>query len=56
MVRASLLGALLAYPVIHFGSLYPSMLAHGLIDALALVWLGPKILAGNRGQGIGSRA
>ncbi len=44
MVRASLLGALLAYPVIHTGSLYPSMLAHGLIDALALVWLGPKFL------------
>jgi hypothetical protein len=44
MVRASLLGALLAYPVIHFGSLYPSMLAHGLIDALALAWLGPKFL------------
>jgi membrane protease YdiL (CAAX protease family) len=44
MVRASLLGALLAYPVIHLGSLYPSMLAHGLIDALALAWLGPKFL------------
>jgi len=49
MVRAALLGALLAYPVIHFGSLYPSMLAHGLIDALALAWLGPRFLAGNRG-------
>jgi membrane protease YdiL (CAAX protease family) len=44
IVRASLLGALLAYPVLHFGSLYPSMLAHGLIDALALAWLGPKFL------------
>jgi membrane protease YdiL (CAAX protease family) len=44
MVRASLLGALLAYPVIHFGSLYPSMLAHGLLDALAFAWLGPKFL------------
>jgi membrane protease YdiL (CAAX protease family) len=44
MLRASLLGALLAYPVIHLGSLYPSMLAHGLIDALALAWLGPKFL------------
>jgi membrane protease YdiL (CAAX protease family) len=48
MVRASLLGALLAYPVIHFGSLCPSMLAHGLIDALAFAWLGPKFIAGNR--------
>jgi len=44
IARASLLGALLAYPVIHFGSLYPSMLAHGLIDALVLAWLGPKFL------------
>jgi membrane protease YdiL (CAAX protease family) len=44
MARASLLGALLAYPVIHSGSLYPSMLAHGLIDALVFVWLGPKFL------------
>jgi membrane protease YdiL (CAAX protease family) len=44
MLRASLLGALLAYPVIHFGSLYPSMLAHGLIDVLAFAWLGPKFL------------
>lgn len=44
IVRASLLGALLAFPVIHTGSLYPSMLAHGLIDGLAFVWLGPKLL------------
>ena len=44
MLRATLLGALLAYPVLRFGSLYPSMLAHGLIDALALAWLGPKFL------------
>jgi hypothetical protein len=43
-IRASVLGALLAYPVIHFGCLYPSMLAHGFIDALALAWLGPKFL------------
>jgi len=54
MLRASLLGALLAFPVIHFGSLYPSMLAHGLIDALALAWLGPKFLAENREEGIGN--
>jgi membrane protease YdiL (CAAX protease family) len=44
MVRASLLGALLAYPVVRLGSLCPSMAAHFLIDALALVWLGPKLL------------
>jgi membrane protease YdiL (CAAX protease family) len=55
IARASLLGALLAYPVIHFGSLYPSMLAHGLIDALAFTWLGPKFLPVRREQGIGNR-
>jgi membrane protease YdiL (CAAX protease family) len=48
VVRASLLGALLAYPVIHLGSLYPAMLAHGLIDGLALMWLGPRFIGGNR--------
>jgi len=42
--RAALLGALLAYPVVQLGSLYPSMLAHGLIDAVALVWLGPRFV------------
>ena len=53
VVRASLLGALLAYPVVHLGSLYPSMLAHGVIDAVALAWLGPKFLT--RDQGLGTR-
>jgi hypothetical protein len=41
MTRAGLLGALLAYPVVCWGSLYPSMLAHWMIDTVALVWLGP---------------
>ena len=44
MVRAGLLGALLAWPVVHTGSLFPSMTAHFLIDAVALLWLGPKFL------------
>ena len=44
MVRAGLLGALLAWPVVHTGSLYPSTTAHFLIDAVALLWLGPKFL------------
>ncbi|HET7216179.1 MAG TPA: type II CAAX endopeptidase family protein [Terriglobia bacterium] len=44
MVRAGLLGALLAWPVVQTGSLYPSMTAHFLIDAVALLWLGPKFL------------
>jgi membrane protease YdiL (CAAX protease family) len=44
MARAALLGALLAYPVLRLGSLYPSMAAHFLIDAVALAWLGPRFL------------
>jgi CAAX protease family protein len=44
MVRAGLLGALLAWPVVQLGSLYPSMTAHFLIDAVALLWLGPKFV------------
>jgi membrane protease YdiL (CAAX protease family) len=40
MIRAGLLGALLAYPVVRYGSLYPAMLAHWLIDTVALLWLG----------------
>jgi membrane protease YdiL (CAAX protease family) len=42
--RAALLGALLAYPVVLRGSLYPSMAAHFVIDAVALAWLGPVLL------------
>lgn len=45
MARAALLGGLLAYPVVRLGSLYPSMAAHFLIDAVALIWLGPRFLA-----------
>ena len=45
MARAALLGALLALPVVRLGSLYPSMAAHFLIDAVALAWLGPRMLA-----------
>lgn len=48
MIRAAVLGAMLAYPVVHLGSLYPSMLAHGLIDAFALAWLGPRLLRSHR--------
>ena len=44
MARAALLGGFLALPVIRLGSLYPSMMAHFLIDAVALVWLGPRFL------------
>ena len=45
MTRAGLLGALLAYPVVRSGSLYPAMLAHWMIDAVALVWLGHWMIA-----------
>jgi len=44
MLRAGLLGALLAYPVVRAGTIYPSIVSHFLIDAFALVWLGPKLL------------
>jgi membrane protease YdiL (CAAX protease family) len=44
MIRAGLLGALLAYPVVRWGSLYPAMLAHWMIDTVALLWLGPWML------------
>jgi membrane protease YdiL (CAAX protease family) len=44
MVRAALLGGLLACPVIYLGSLYPAMAAHFVIDAVALGWLGPRFL------------
>ncbi len=44
MARAALLGGLLALPVIRLGSLYPSIAAHFLIDAVALAWLGPRFL------------
>jgi membrane protease YdiL (CAAX protease family) len=40
MIRAGLLGALLACPVLVWGNLYPSMLAHWIIDSVALLWLG----------------
>ena len=44
MLRAALLGALLAWPVVRTGSLYPSLTAHFLIDAAAFGWIGPKLL------------
>jgi membrane protease YdiL (CAAX protease family) len=44
VLRAGVLGAFFAYPVLCWGSLYPSMAAHFIYDALALVWLGPHFL------------
>lgn len=44
MVRSALLGALMAAPLIRTGSLYPAIVAHFIIDAVALVWLGPKFV------------
>lgn len=49
MTRVALLGALLTVPVIRTGSLFPSMAAHFLIDAVALAWLGPKFLKAEGG-------
>ena len=45
ILRASLLGFFLAFPVLHYESLYPSMLVHFGIDALTLAWVGPRFWA-----------
>ena len=44
VLRAAVLGAAVAYPVLCWGSLYPSIVAHFVYDSLALVWLGPYFL------------
>jgi uncharacterized protein len=44
VLQAGLLGALLAYPMVKTGSVYPAMAAHFLIDAVLLAWLGRKLL------------
>jgi len=44
MIRAAALGALLAWPVVRTGSLFPAIAAHFLIDAAAFGWLGPRML------------
>ena len=48
MLRAALLGALLGYPVVRWGSLYPGMLAHWMIDTVSLLWLGPRMVGKDR--------
>lgn len=44
IIRASMIGALLAFPVIAVGSLYPSMALHSAYDALVFVWILPRKL------------
>jgi len=44
VVRATMLGALWTCPVMHSGTLYPSMVVHAVYDAVVLAWLGPKLL------------
>ena len=56
MIRAGLLGALLAYPVVRWGSLYPAMLAHWMIDTLALLWLGPWMIRKDTARFLDNRA
>jgi len=51
MVRAGLLGALLAWPVVRTGSLYPAIAAHFLIDAAMFAWLGPRMLKAGKDWG-----
>jgi membrane protease YdiL (CAAX protease family) len=43
-VRAALLGALLALPLIATGSLLPSMMAHAAIDIVAGLWLRDRLI------------
>lgn len=49
VLRVGVLGAVLAWPAVATGSLYPSMAAHFLIDAVALLWMGPRSLRGRPG-------
>ncbi|CAN5633109.1 hypothetical protein BH23GEM9_BH23GEM9_05810 [soil metagenome] len=43
-LRAALLGALLALPLLLHGSIYPAILAHILIDVLSGLWLARYLL------------
>jgi len=38
-----ILGALFAWPVLHSGTLYPSIVVHTIYDAVVLAWIGPKL-------------
>jgi membrane protease YdiL (CAAX protease family) len=42
-LQSFLAGALLAWPVVYSGTLYPSIVIHTLYDAFVLAWLGPKL-------------
>jgi uncharacterized protein len=44
VLRAALLGALLAVPVLVHGSIYPAIAAHVLIDLLSGLWLARYLL------------
>ena len=43
-LRATLLGVVLAIPFVMTGSVYPSMIAHALVDVLAGTWLARWLL------------
>lgn len=47
IVRAALLGGILSIPVVTLGTILPSAAAHFLIDAVALAWLGPRMIRKN---------
>jgi membrane protease YdiL (CAAX protease family) len=42
-------GALWAWPLLHSGTIFPSMVIHGLYVAVALTWLGPKPASSAKG-------
>jgi len=41
VLQTILLGALWSWPVMHSGTLYPSMTIHAIYDAVVLAWVGP---------------
>lgn len=43
-VRATVLGAALAVPLLFSGSLLPSVVAHAAIDIVGGLWLGPRLV------------
>jgi membrane protease YdiL (CAAX protease family) len=45
VVRTAVLGMVLAVPVVLFGSLWPSVMVHIVIDLVGGLWLGPRMVA-----------
>jgi membrane protease YdiL (CAAX protease family) len=50
IVRAGLLGLILAVPFLVLGNLWPSVAAHVVIDLVGGLWLGPRLAKDERGS------